>query len=113
MREKAAKLTNIVVIPVVWLLSINRECVLTGADVHCMLTSLQAIVLSMSFFLHVTAYKGVEVGCTLLLHCIPIHTAAYSLTSIHRLFFVIYVMNCMYTNCCDALYLECGVIIPW
>lgn len=105
--------TNRVVIPVVWLLSIIGECILTGSDIRCMLTSLQVIVLSMSFFLHVTAYKGVEVGCTLLLHCIPIHTAAYSLTSIHRLFFVIYVMDCMHMNCCDDLYLEYSPIIPW
>ena len=38
--------TTIVVIPVVWLLSINGEYILTGSDVHCMLTSLQVIVLS-------------------------------------------------------------------
>ena len=49
--EKAAESTSRVVIPVVWMLSIIGEYVLTGSDVHCMLTSLQAIVLSMSFFL--------------------------------------------------------------
>lgn len=62
---------------------------------------------------NVTVYYGVEVGCTLLLYYIPNHTATYSLNSIHRLFFVIYVMDCMYMNCCDDLYLECSAIIPW
>ena len=46
MCEKAVESTNRVVIPVVWLLSINGECLLTGSDVHCMLASLQVIVLS-------------------------------------------------------------------